>query len=114
MLVLIVDDDNDILEVLEAVVRRAGFEVATAHNGQEALQFLEGCTEPPRVILLDMSMPEMDGWEFLAARPPEMRAIPVLVLSARHDLHVPSDLPVLRKPVTMEALLAALVPYARG
>src|SRR5690606_17638358 len=60
--VLIVDDDDDMLEMLAMLLHKSGFSVRTAHNGRQALQSVQ--QEMPALILLDMVMPVMNGWEF--------------------------------------------------
>jgi DNA-binding response OmpR family regulator len=59
--VLVVDDEPNIVMSLEFLMRRAGFEVAVARNGREALEALDGT--PPDLLLLDVMMPEFDGYE---------------------------------------------------
>src|SRR6266545_4852685 len=61
---LVVEDNEVAREGLAAILRRAGYEVALATNGQEALNYLDG-HPPPALILLDMLMPVLDGWHFL-------------------------------------------------
>jgi two-component system OmpR family response regulator len=110
---LIVEDDDDIRDVLQDVAQRAGFETATARHGLEALRYLrDHAGELPSVILLDLTMPIMDGTSFLDRRVGEERDIPVVVLTARHDASVPPGVRVLRKPVSMEIVLDALCPYS--
>ncbi|WP_152047448.1 response regulator [Aureimonas psammosilenae] len=81
--VLVVDDDPDARSRLRHVLERDGWTVAEAGNGQEALDKVE--VAPPRVVLLDLTMPVMDGFAFLHAlrNRPGHRDIPVIVLSAR-------------------------------
>lgn len=59
--VLVVDDEPNIVMSLEFLMKRAGFEVSVARNGREALQALDGT--PPDLLLLDVMMPEFDGYE---------------------------------------------------
>jgi hypothetical protein len=69
--VLVVDDDPDILDALSEILEVEGYEVQRARNGREALERLEQML--PDVVLLDLMMPVMDGWEFarsLSPRPP--------------------------------------------
>jgi two-component system chemotaxis response regulator CheY len=85
--VLVVDDDPDILEALSEILEAEGFEIRRARNGKEALERLE--PEPPHLILLDLMMPVMDGWEFaqrMRQRPPAIARIPVIVLSADRNV----------------------------
>ena len=81
--VLVVDDEPNIVMSLEFLMRRAGFEVSVARNGQEALEKLEGV--PPDLLLLDVMMPEFDGYEVcerIRARP-EWNATKIVMLTAR-------------------------------
>jgi CheY-like chemotaxis protein len=110
-LALIVEDDDDIRDILETVAHLAGFQTAAARHGVEALRILRKTATRPNVILLDLMMPVMDGIEFLQRRVAEEKEIPVVVLTARHDASVPAGVRVLRKPVSMEIVLDALVPY---
>jgi CheY-like chemotaxis protein len=82
--VLIVDDDEDIRASLELALRDAGWDVATAANGRDALQ-LALAGRPPDVIVLDLMMPVMDGYGVLEALGKDARtaALPVLVLTAK-------------------------------
>jgi DNA-binding response OmpR family regulator len=81
--VLVVDDEPNIVMSLEFLMRRAGFEVAVARNGREALDALDGT--PPDLLLLDVMMPEFDGYEVcerIRARP-EWNATKIVMLTAR-------------------------------
>ena len=80
VVVLIVDDNPDILLLLETNLRRAGFGIVKASDGEMALRAIE--EERPDVVLLDLMMPVLDGWgvmERLAGRP---SAPPVIIISA--------------------------------
>ncbi|MGE0456223.1 MAG: response regulator [Vicinamibacteria bacterium] len=83
--ILVVDDEDDILHFLELVLREKGFEVLVASSGQEALTRAQ--IERPDLVLLDIMMPQMDGWEVLKLlRVDEETAhIPVAMLSARTE-----------------------------
>lgn len=81
--VLVVDDEPNIVMSLEFLMRRAGFEVAVARNGREALDALEG--SPPDLLLLDVMMPEFDGYEVcerIRARS-DWRGTKIVMLTAR-------------------------------
>src|SRR3954452_18447721 len=83
--VLIVDDAPEIREIVTTLLEEDGYDVASAANGAEAL--CKASAHQPDAIILDVTMPVMDGWQFLEqwrVRPPERRA-PVLVLSAVRD-----------------------------
>ncbi|NBX76150.1 MAG: response regulator [Proteobacteria bacterium] len=82
---LVIEDEADILFSLKSYLESEGYEVATAENGKEGLTFLD--EHPmPALILLDMKMPVMNGWEFSEAyrRKFSLRA-PVIVMTAAAD-----------------------------
>jgi len=86
--ILVVDDNSDVLEVVGALLETEGYAVVTANNGAEALEQLNGGLKPALVIL-DLTMPVMDGWEFRdrQLRDPALRDIPTIIYSAigAHD-----------------------------
>lgn len=83
-LILVVDDDPELLKVVAEALSMKGYRVAEAHNGQEALQRLTEIT--PQMIVLDMRMPLMDGWEFARVfRERYGRSIPIAVATAAED-----------------------------
>ena len=110
--VLVVEDDFAIGEALRELLENEGYGVTWASNGLEALAYLR--TRTPGLILLDLMMPVMDGWEFRTAQrgDPALARVPVIVLSADHGLERKiSDLSVqawLPKPFALDALLAAV------
>ena len=81
--VLLVDDDDMIRKSMSSALEREGWRIGEAVNGKDALDYLAGNT--PDIIVLDLMMPEMDGFEFLdqMRRRPEWREIPVLVATAK-------------------------------
>jgi DNA-binding response OmpR family regulator len=83
--VLIVDDDPQSLEIVSTYLEAKGYTVATARNGKEALGKLEAVQ--PAVILLDVMMPGMDGWEVarVIKNHPEFSRTRVVMLTARSD-----------------------------
>jgi len=81
--ILVVDDDPDLREFLGLVLTSMGFEVTSAANGQEALDVMEG--HDPDLILLDMKMPVMNGWEFCRALEGRDARPPIVVLTAAPD-----------------------------
>jgi CheY-like chemotaxis protein len=82
--VLIVEDDEDIRETLSEALEIEGYDVARAQDGADGLRSLRRVH--PDVIVLDLMMPRMNGWEFREAqkRDPELAGIPVVVASAAH------------------------------
>lgn len=81
--VLVVDDDDAILRTVTDILSDEGYRVLTATNGREALAVLAQAA--PGVILLDMRMPVMDGWQFARALDADERAIPIIVMTAAQD-----------------------------
>ncbi|HEY2748207.1 MAG TPA: response regulator [Polyangia bacterium] len=112
--VLLVEDDEDIRQSVAEILREEGFNVAAAVDGDDALRYLRGTDDVPRLILLDLMMPVMDGWGFRAAQLADARLaeIPVVILSAATDvrrhaaqLHVDD---YLVKPLDVPLLLNAV------
>jgi DNA-binding response OmpR family regulator len=107
-MILLVEDDDDIRDALAEMLRDEGFEVRTAPNGREALDKLDGCD----LIVLDLMMPVMDGWEFrrLQLADPVKRTIPVIVLTGVSDtadaLRRLQAAAALQKPFEPDELLA--------
>src|SRR5512132_4086682 len=87
--VLVVEDDAALREALSDALRDEGFTVTAAADGREALDLLRVTASPnPSVILLDLAMPRMNGWQFRAEQQTDDRiaAIPIVVLSASSHL----------------------------
>jgi CheY-like chemotaxis protein len=82
-----------------------GYDVLTAANGREALDLLSGSAERPRVIVLDLMMPVMNGWVFLEHFREEeaYRGINVVICSAAKD-EAPKGVPLLKKPIDLDDL----------
>jgi two-component system, chemotaxis family, chemotaxis protein CheY len=78
--ILVVDDDVSILEMVMQILRAEGYSVVGAKNGVEGLAQVD--RRAPSLILLDMRMPRMDGWEFAAALRKRGIASPVVVMTA--------------------------------
>lgn len=110
-LVLIVEDDDATATLISAYLEGAGYRTARARNGVEGLE--RARTLQPRVITLDVMMPEIDGWQFLqeVAHDDALRALPVVVISMANDLKYGWSLgaaAVLPKPIRREELFQAL------
>ncbi len=111
--VLIVEDDLDIRETLADVLEDRGYSTLSTSNGLEALQLLRTMPSPPSVILLDLMMPIMDGYEFLEerAKDPTLLQVPVAVLTAGHRVErarLGSRTSIIPKPIKLETLLSVL------
>ena len=114
--ILIVEDDSDLREALSEVLRDEGYTVAMATDGREALDHLKRESRPS-LILLDLTMPVMNGWQFRdeQRRDPDLSEIPVVVLSASDRLaEKMGPLGVtdyVRKPIELGQLLRMIERY---
>jgi len=115
--VLIVDDDPVTRQALALLLNAEGYVVAEAADGAAALAKLRS-GRPPQLVLLDLMMPVMDGWRFLAERQhlPALAAIPVLVLTAARGIDGPAlramgAEDILQKPVAPEDVVTAVRRY---
>ena len=110
--ILVVDDEADILNFLELVLKERGYDVVTASGGQKALAAAR--ERVPDLVLLDIMMPQMDGWEVLRLLrvDPRTAAIPVAMISARTDAKdrvqglQEGALDYICKPFSLDELLA--------
>lgn len=113
--VLIVDDDASIREALEQFLADEGYTVRVARDGREALA-LCGSPPLPDLILLDLSMPMMDGHEFARRQQanPALAAIPVCIMTAAMSWSpIPSASASLRKPMSADDLLNVVRHFCR-
>jgi CheY-like chemotaxis protein len=118
--ILVVDDDLEIRETIRDVLEEEGYRVELAANGAEALAHLraKGEAGEPALVLLDLMMPEMNGWQFCEEqrRDPRLAKIPVLVISAASvDAKKGSiaGYAFLKKPIELARLLEAVAKHAR-
>jgi CheY-like chemotaxis protein len=104
--ILIVEDEQDIATQLQEELEREGFRVHVAGSGIEAIASLEK-HGPPSLILLDLLLPEMDGWQFLKAQSArkEWHNVPVVAISAVSYRGAPGAAAVLPKPINLAALI---------
>lgn len=108
--IFIVDDDEALLRALGGLLDSEGYEVETARNGKEALEKI-ATSPPPGLILLDLKMPVMDGWQFLAARATGSVAphVPIVLLSGLAFIpNAPGVADFLTKPIDSSRLLACV------
>lgn len=116
--ILIVEDDADLRETLADILQYEGFHVETASNGQEA--WLRLAAEPlPALVLLDLKMPVMDGWEFRARqlRDPQIASVPVVLISAAEEIRQQAALlsadAFLSKPIDVSRLIDVVSRFVR-
>ncbi len=116
--VLIVDDHADLRETLAEILEEEGYTTAQAANGQEAFDYLQA-NPLPSLILLDLMMPIMDGWEFRKhqCREPALAEIPVVVVSGADEQEQRAGfreaVAYLTKPVDLSALIDTVSRYCR-
>lgn len=114
--ILIVEDDLDLREALSEVLRDEGYSVAMAADGREALDHLRRQSRPS-LILLDLTMPVMNGWQFRAEQrqDPALSGIPVVVLSAgdyrAEQMRQLGVTDYIRKPIELKHLLRTIERY---
>lgn len=117
--ILVVDDDLEIRETLRDVLEEEGYRVTLAANGAEALRQLRGlaAVDHPALILLDLMMPEMNGWQFCEEQRKDgaLAAIPVVVISAASIGEKRGSISghtFLKKPIELSRLLDAVEKHA--
>lgn len=120
--VAIVEDDDEIRESMKDALETEGYIVRAFRNGKEAIEELQNQLKPC-LILLDLMMPVMDGWQFLEAKtklPSPMDSVPVFIVSAIADpnkVKQAGALGYLRKPLDLNVLLKLVeghCPDAKG
>ncbi len=115
--VMIVEDDDEIRELLAEMLSDLGFVVSTARHGKDALDLLRAKPHP-NLVLLDLMMPVMDGWQMRAEMlaDPKLAKIPVIVVSGAADVQDGSAMlkaaRVLTKPVKWPLLLDSVREHA--
>ncbi len=112
--VLIVEDDDGAREALSDCLEMEGFSVVSARNGKEALDYLHSSPRP-KVILLDLYMPVMTGWEFRKAQKQDVAIadIPVVVVTAFGSgttKQIDANL-VMHKPLDLDRLISVIHQY---
>jgi CheY-like chemotaxis protein len=108
--IVLVEDDEGIRETMAALLEDEGYRVVQASNGEEGLARIRE-TADPCLVLLDLWMPVMNGWQMLEAlrRDAALRHVPVVVISAAGDLPPPEGATAfLRKPIRLETLLESV------
>ena len=113
--ILLIEDDPGVREGLSEIISGEGYQVVSCSDGQVAMARLSTMAELPRMIVLDFTMPHMDGWTFLAERKKDarLRRIPVLGMSASQRLvdqcRPPDDVDeLLKKPFPVEDILRSI------
>jgi len=117
--ILVVDDQEDERDAMARLLHRRGYVVELAQNGQEAIDRLRHRGSLPALVLLDLNMPVMDGWEFLAlvAQDIALRPLPVVVISGspvvKDACVVPPNVTFLAKPIQTHVIMKAIAEMLR-
>lgn len=107
--ILLVDDETSIRDLVRRLLEAAGYEVVEAADAEEALRLFGSAPEAPRLVLTDLSLPDLDGWE-LCRRVRSMHpSVPILVMSGSFELNTllaadAPDVGFLQKPFAPEEL----------
>lgn len=106
---LVVDDDDEVLDALQELLGAEGYRVLTAHDGEEALRWLNSETKIDLVIT-DLLMQRIDGWALIQRMGEHFPKIPILVISAvaNGSRALPKSIIAMRKPVRPATLLTAV------
>lgn len=114
-MILCIEDEPDMIDLIRLILTQRGYEVRGAEGGREGLEIIRG--EHPDLVLLDLMMPEMDGWEVYQQMKadPETRNIPVIVITAKSQsidkvlgLQIARADDYLVKPFSPQELLASV------
>ena len=112
--ILIAEDDHDTRLALRAYLEEVGYEVLSASNGREALMRLQEAPLRPELMLIDLMMPVMDGWQLIdqLRSSSALASIPYAVLSGYTATDAPAGaLAVISKPIDQERLLDLVSSY---
>jgi len=113
--ILVVEDDEDAREAMIALLQLKGYHAVPAGNGKEALDYLHRAPVPD-LIILDLWMPVMDGWQFRRAqvKDPRLAQIPVIVVTALSDRTDVDANEIIIKPVDVDHLLSTVSHYCKA
>lgn len=117
--IFLIEDDEVISSLLKEILEGASYHVVTATDGQDALAQLEARqADPPALILLDLMMPKMDGFQFMSALSlhEAFKDIPIIAMSAdsqiKQKLHNTMASTYVKKPLKISALLEVVREYS--
>lgn len=115
--ILIIEDDHDILSALGELLTAEGYRVFTAENGQNALDLLNQSDSLPDLVLLDLMMPVMDGFQFcrIVINDEKLKNVPLVAMSAdgylREKIIKIRQTDFLTKPLELETILNTISKY---
>jgi CheY-like chemotaxis protein len=110
--VLVIEDEHDLREMMRDALELNGYAVVTAENGQDALDKLSGI-ENLGLVILDLLMPVMNGWDFVEKmrERPELASVSVVVHSSAPSPAPPGVTRILQKPLLFERLISVVSEY---
>ena len=114
--ILVVDDDKDIRSSVKTILEAEAYDVVIAENGREALDLFRDPTFRPAVMLLDLMMPVMNGWQVLdhIARDRRLQKIPIILMSAFFgERFVGDPYTMLIKPFALDRMLDLVEHHCR-
>jgi len=113
--ILVVEDEQEVREALLETLAEEGYGVTAVRNGVEAIKVLTYGHRLPDLILLDLMMPVMDGWEFQRKMEKHLKwkDIPIIIYSANTKIKPVKATLVLAKPCTLEQLVAAISAHIK-
>jgi DNA-binding response OmpR family regulator len=117
--ILVIDDDESFQQLLAPILKREGYQVYSAMNGEEALTMLDQIEPVPNLILLDVAMPIMDGAQFRRLQKARARIarIPVVVVTStrtmEQDIRAIDAAAFLKKPIESQILLSTIESHLR-
>ena len=113
--VLVVEDEEDLRELMRLSLELRGYRVITAREGQDALDKIDGI-EQLCLVLLDLLMPGMNGWDFFEnfRKRPELAGVPVIVHSSASSGAPAGVTRVLQKPIQFERLISVVSEYCQN
>jgi len=108
--VLVVEDDEELRDLIGDLLEEEGYEVIAAADGKEAMDYLRAASKPPSLLLLDLMMPVVNGWELLRIMKGDqwLAPIPVVVMTAVKRDRPPGAAAVLKKPFKITELLGTV------
>ena len=111
--VVLVDDDEDVRDAIKDRLEAAGYRVSGFSSALDARDWLRSAERLPPLILADMMMPVMDGLQFREEqiKDPALAAVPMVMLTARHDVVSGPGVEQLRKPIKSSDLIAVVRRY---
>ena len=111
--ILLVDDDDELRDIVGDVLEECGYDIVPAGNGKQAIDYLTTASERPCLIVLDLMMPIVNGWECLRFIKGEARfsSIPVILVTAIDRDRPPGADVVFKKPYAIADLLAAVAAF---